>query len=83
MALIENIASGSEYRVEEAEGYHRLMSEFDYTQDVWLMLLVNPSHLANTLRLLNLLIKSRICLHYELSMSQVRPLIGMMMPCIS
>ncbi len=54
------------------------MSEFDYTQDALAIVVgKSRSHLANTLRLLNLpsKIKDMLALS-ELSMGQVRPLIG-------
>ena len=78
MALIENIQRQDLNIIEEAEGYQRLMSEFDYTQDALANVVgKSRSHLANTLRLLNLpnKIKDMLALS-ELSMGQVRPLIG-------
>lgn len=54
-ALIENIQRHDLTALEEAQGYKRLMEEFDYTQeDLAKSLSKSRSHVANTLRLLNL-----------------------------
>ena len=55
IALLENIQREDLNPVEEAEGFHRLMEEFDYTQENLAQALgKSRSHIANTLRLLNL-----------------------------
>ncbi len=55
IALIENLQRQDLSVLEEAEGYHRLMQEFSYTQEVMATRLgKSRSHIANTLRLLNL-----------------------------
>ncbi|MBN9412567.1 MAG: ParB/RepB/Spo0J family partition protein [Candidatus Paracaedimonas acanthamoebae] len=55
LALIENIQRHDLSILEEAQGYKRLMEEFDYTQeDLAKSLSKSRSHIANTLRLLNL-----------------------------
>lgn len=55
LALIENIQRHDLNVLEEAQGYKRLMEEFDYTQeDLAKSLSKSRSHIANTLRLLNL-----------------------------
>ena len=54
-ALIENIQRADLTPIEEGEGYARLMEEFSYTQErLSGMLGRSRSHVANTLRLLNL-----------------------------
>ncbi len=55
VALIENIQRQDLTALEEAEGYQRLIDEFDYTQEVLAASLgKSRSHLANMLRLLTL-----------------------------
>lgn len=54
-ALIENIHREDLTPLEEAEGYQRLMDEFGHTQDLLSKTVSKSrSHIANTLRLLNL-----------------------------
>ena len=54
-AIIENVQRSDLNAIEEAAGYERLMSEFGYAQaELAQMLGRSRSHLANTLRLLNL-----------------------------
>lgn len=54
-AILENVQRSDLNAVEEAAGYERLMSEFSYSQaDLAQILGKSRSHLANTLRLLNL-----------------------------
>src|SRR5918997_6624708 len=54
-AILENVQRADLNPIEEAAGYERLMSEFSYTQaDLAAILGKSRSHLANTLRLLNL-----------------------------
>ncbi len=55
IALIENIQRADLTPLEEAEGYQRLMDEFEHTQEVLARVIgKSRSHIANTLRLLNL-----------------------------
>lgn len=55
LALIENIQREDLNSVEEAEGYRRLMDDHQYTQETLAERLgKSRSHIANTLRLLNL-----------------------------
>ena len=54
-AILENVQRTDLNAIEEAAGYERLMSEFRYTQtDLAEIIGKSRSHLANTLRLLNL-----------------------------
>lgn len=54
-AIIENVQRADLNPIEEAGGYARLMNEFSYSQaDLATMLGRSRSHVANTLRLLNL-----------------------------
>jgi ParB family transcriptional regulator, chromosome partitioning protein len=54
-AILENVQRSDLNAVEEASAYQRLMSEFSYTQDeLGKTLGKSRSHVANTLRLLNL-----------------------------
>lgn len=55
IALIENIQRADLNPIEEAEGYQQLISHFDYTQQQLADSIgKSRSHIANTLRLLNL-----------------------------
>jgi ParB family chromosome partitioning protein len=55
VALVENVQREDLSAIEEAEGYRRLMEEFQHTQDALASSLgKSRSHIANTLRLLNL-----------------------------
>lgn len=55
LALIENIQRHNLDPLEEAEGFQRLIQEFDYTQEqLSLIIGKSRSHISNTLRLLNL-----------------------------
>ena len=78
IAMIENIQRHDLSPIEEAEGYRRLIDEFDYTQDALAKVIgKSRSHLANTMRLLNLPESLRDVLKAgELTAGQVRPLIG-------
>ncbi|MCW5729570.1 MAG: ParB/RepB/Spo0J family partition protein [Alphaproteobacteria bacterium] len=78
VALIENIQRQDLNPVEEAEGYRRLMDEFAYTQEQLAKSLGRSrSLIANMLRLLSLPDEVRAMLAArELSIGQVRPLIG-------
>ncbi len=64
--------------IEEAEGYRRLMDEFQHTQEVLAKAVgKSRSHIANTLRLLGLpeAVKDMV-LHGELSAGHARALLG-------
>jgi ParB family chromosome partitioning protein len=55
VALIENVQRQDLTPLEEAEGYRRLMAEFDYTQEVLALRIgKSRSNVANLLRLLDL-----------------------------
>jgi ParB family chromosome partitioning protein len=55
IAIIENVQRADLNALEEAVGYERLMSEFDYSQnDLGRVIGKSRSHVANTLRLLKL-----------------------------
>ncbi len=55
IAIIENVQRADLNAIEEAKGYERLGSEFGYSQsDVAKIIGKSRSHVANTLRLLNL-----------------------------
>jgi ParB family chromosome partitioning protein len=55
VALVENLQRENLSPLEEAEGYRRLIDEYDHTQDaLGQMLGKSRSHVANTLRLLQL-----------------------------
>ncbi len=54
-ALVENLQRQDLNAIEEAEGYQRLVQEFDMTQDAVASVIgKSRSHIANTLRLMNL-----------------------------
>jgi len=56
IAIIENIQRADLNAVEEAQGYKQLMERFEYTQEQLSAILgKSRSHIANALRLLNLL----------------------------
>ena len=78
IAMIENIQRHDLSIIEEAEGYKRLIEEFKYTQDALATVIgKSRSHLANTMRLLNLPDQVRGLLSDgALSAGQVRPLVG-------
>lgn len=78
ISLIENIQRFDLDAIEEAAGYGRLMEEFGYTQQKLATIVgKSRSHLANTLRLLNLpeAVKAMIG-EGKLSAGQARPLVG-------
>ena len=78
VALIENIQRFDLNAIEEAIGYSRLMEEFDHTQEMLAKIVgKSRSHLANTLRLLNLPKEVRDMIGGgKLSAGQARPLVG-------
>lgn len=78
LALIENIHRQDLTPLEEAEGYHRLMQEFSYTQEQLSVLLgKSRSTIANQLRLLSLPeeVKSMLC-DGHISVGHARCLVG-------
>lgn len=78
VAIIENVQRADLNAVEEAAGYERLMKQFEYTQDQVAKLIgKSRSHVANTLRLLNLPAGIRSLIEEgKISAGQARPLIG-------
>lgn len=78
IALIENIQRHDLSVIEEAAGYRRLMDDFGYRQeDLAKIIGKSRSHLANTMRLLNLPEAVQAMLTEGLvTAGQVRPLIG-------
>lgn len=82
IALVENIQREDLNAIEEAEGFHRLMEEFDLTQEA-LSLAVgrSRSHIANTVRLLGLpdAVKSLVE-QGDLSAGHARALLGVEEP---
>ena len=78
IAMIENIQRHDLSVIEEAEGYRRLIDEFNYTQDALATVIgKSRSHLANTMRLLNLpdMVRAKLA-EGKLTAGQVRPLVG-------
>lgn len=81
-AILENVQRSDLNAVEEAAGYERLMKEFAYNQAELAQILgKSRSHLANTLRLLNLPanIQSMV-VHGELTAGHARALLGLKDP---
>ncbi|WP_375465966.1 ParB/RepB/Spo0J family partition protein [uncultured Methylobacterium sp.] len=81
-AILENVQRADLNAIEEAAGYERLMSEFAYTQrELAEILGKSRSHLANTLRLLNLPAKVQDRLIAgEISAGHARALLGVSAP---
>ncbi len=78
LAIVENVQRQDLTALEEAEGYRRLIEEFKHTQDDLARIIgKSRSHIANTLRLLNLPtpIKALIAQN-ELTPGHARALIG-------
>ena len=78
LALIENVQRADLSAVEEAEGYRQLIDNFGYKQEqISEIIGKSRSHIANLLRLLALPQEvSQLVVDGQLSMGQVRPLIG-------
>jgi len=78
LALVENIQRQDLSPIEEANGFQRLIEEFDYTQDELASTLgKSRSHIANLLRLLSLPEEIKMMLEQgELTMGHARALIG-------
>ncbi len=78
IALVENIQREDLSAIEEADGYKRMMEEFGYTQDMLSNTLgKSRSHIANTLRLLNLPSEIKAMLDCgQISAGHARALVG-------
>lgn len=78
LALIENIQRADLSAIEEAEGYRQLIETFGHTQEQLSEIVgKSRSHIANLLRLLTLPdAVATMVIEGELTMGQVRPLIG-------
>tara|TARA_B100000029_G_scaffold132543_1_gene126447 strand:+ start:3262 stop:4122 length:861 start_codon:yes stop_codon:yes gene_type:complete len=76
--LIENLQREDLTVIEEAEGYHRLMNEFNYTQDQLSSIVSKSrSHVANLLRLISLPREvKKYILDGKLSLGHARFLVG-------
>ncbi len=76
--LIENLQREDLTAIEEAEGYHRLMNEFNYTQDQLSSIVSKSrSHVANLLRLISLPREvKKYILDGKLSLGHARFLVG-------
>ncbi|MFN4283641.1 MAG: ParB/RepB/Spo0J family partition protein [Alphaproteobacteria bacterium] len=79
IALVENIQRENLNAIEEADGYRRLMAEFNHTQeDLAKAVGKSRSHIANLLRLLSLPDGIRLLVESgELSAGHARALIGL------
>ena len=79
IALIENIQREELSAIEEAEGYQKILDQYQYTQEkISEVVGKSRSHIANTLRLLNLPKSIRnILQNHEISAGHARCLIGM------
>lgn len=82
IALIENVQREDLTAIEEAEGYRRLMDEFEHTQEALAQAIgKSRSHIANLLRLLNLPTSVKQMVNEgALSAGHARALIGMEAP---
>ncbi len=81
-AILENVQRADLNAIEEASGYERLMNEFKYTQrELAEILGKSRSHLANTLRLLQLppVIQDRV-VNAEISAGHARALLSVRDP---
>jgi ParB family transcriptional regulator, chromosome partitioning protein len=78
LAIVENIQRQDLSPIEEANGYQRLLEEFEYTQEELASTVgKSRSHIANLLRLLSLPDEIREMLeNNELTMGHARALIG-------
>ncbi len=78
VALLENVQRQDLSPLEEAEGYRRLIEEFEHTQEALASALgKSRSHIANLLRLLGLPAEARTLLERgELSAGHARALLG-------
>ena len=78
IALVENVQRRDLTALEEAEGYHRLIEEYGHSQeDIGRAVGKSRSHVANTLRLLNLPAEVRSLLEDgQLTAGHARALLG-------
>ena len=78
LSLVENIQRSELNPIEEAEGYHSLISIYNYTQeDISKAVGKSRSYIGNIIRLLSLSDKAKELLSQKkLTIGQVRPLIG-------
>ena len=76
--LIENLQREDLTSIEEAEGYNRLMNEFNYTQEELATIVSKSrSHVANLLRLISLPKEvKKFILDAKLSLGHARCLVG-------
>ena len=76
--LIENLQREDLTAIEEAEGYNRLMNEFNYTQEELAKIISKSrSHVANLLRLISLPKEiKKLILDEKLSLGHARCLVG-------
>ena len=76
--LIENLQREDLTSIEEAEGYNRLMNEFNYTQEeLAIIVSKSRSHVANLLRLISLPKEvKKFILDGKLSLGHARCLVG-------
>ena len=54
LAIVENVQRKDLNPIEEAEGYKKLIDEFDYDQDKVSKFIGKTTHISNSLRLLSL-----------------------------
>ena len=78
LAIIENIQREELNSIEEANGYNRLIKEFNYNHEKLSEFMgKSRSHIVNTLRLLNLPDEvTKLVNEGKLTAGQVRPLVG-------
>ena len=79
VALVENLLRENLSAIEEAEGFQRLMNEFSHTQEALAAIIgKSRSHIANTLRLLNLPAQVQALIkENKLSAGHARCLVGL------
>lgn len=79
VALVENLLRENLSAIEEAEGLQRLIDEFSHTQEALSQIIgKSRSHIANTLRLLNLPDKVQLLVKEgKLSAGHARALVGL------
>lgn len=79
VALVENLLRENLSAIEEAEGLQRLIDEFSHTQEALSQIIgKSRSHIANTLRLLNLPEKVQLLVKEgKLSAGHARALVGL------
>ena len=79
LSLVENIQRSDLNPIEEAEGYQSLIKNYNYTQDdISKAVGKSRSYIANLIRLLSLSdMAKEFLLQKELTIGQIRPLIGL------